>query len=162
MRLKSKFFSSVLIAALFALGLVVDASAEMQGVKATFKSEAATPQTSFREYRGVKLGMSADETRAKLGTPTIKYSDQDLFVMSENETAQIFYDSAQKVVTISVDYLGGIGAPDYKAVVGVELDTTANGSQHKLVRFVSLGFWVSYNRTNGSVSNVTVTLQKIE
>jgi hypothetical protein len=86
---------------------------------------------------------------------------QDLFVLSENETAQIFYDSAQKVVTISVDYLRGIGAPDYKAVVGVELDTTANGSLHKLVRFESLGFWVSYNRTKSPVSNVTVTLQKI-
>lgn len=161
MRLKSKFFSSVLIAALFALGLAVDASAEMQGVKATFKSEAATPQTSFTQYRGVKLGMSVEETRTKLGTPSIKYSDQDLFVISENETAQIFYDSAQKVVTISVDYINGIGAPDYKAVVGVELETRANGSQHKLVRFASQGFWASYHRTKGPVSNVTVTLQKL-
>lgn len=161
MRLKSKFFSSVLVAALFALGLALDASAETQGVKANFKSEAATQQPSFTAYKGVKLGMSVNETRAKLGTPSIEYGDQDLFVLSENETAQVFYDSAQKVVTISVDYLGGIGAPDYKAVVGVELETTANGSQHKLVRFESLGFWVSYNRTKGPVSNVTVTLQKI-
>ena len=161
MRLKSKFFSSVLIAAVFALGLAVEASAEMQGVKATFKSEAATQQPRFTEYRGVKLGMSVDETRAKLGTPSIKYSDQDLFVISENETAQIFYDSAQKVVTISVDYLRGIGAPDYKAVVGVELETRANGSLYKLVRYESLGFWASYYRTNSLVSNVTVTLQKL-
>lgn len=161
MRIKSKFFSTVLVAALFALGLAVDARAKTQGVKANFKSEAATQQPRFTDYRGVKLGMSVDETRAKLGTPSIKYEDQDLFVMSENETAQIFYDSAQKVVTISVDYLRGIGAPDYKAVVGVELETTANGSLHKLVRFESKGYWVSYNRTKSPVSNVTVTLQKM-
>ena len=161
MRLKSKFFSSILVAAVFALSLAANPSAETQGVKANFKSEAATQQTSFTAYRGVKLGMSVDETRAKLGTPSIKYSDQDLFVISENETAQIFYDSAQKVVTISIDYLGGIGAPDYKAVVGVELETTANGSLYKLVRYTSLGFWVSYHRTKSAVPNVTVTLQKI-
>ena len=161
MRLKNKFFSIVLIAAVLALGLAVEASAEMQGAKATFKSEAALQQPSFTDYRGVKLGMSVEETRAKLGTPSIKYSDQDLFVMSENESAQIFYDAAQKVVTISIDYINGIGAPDYKAVVGVELETRANGSLHKLVRFESRGFWASYHRTNSPVPNVTVTLQKL-
>ena len=65
--------------------------------------------------------MSAEEARAKLGTPALKDSDQDYYVFSENETAQISYDTAHKVVTISVDYLGGVGAPDYKAVVGGEL-----------------------------------------
>ena len=44
-------------------------------------------------------------------TPTMKYSDQDFYMVSENETAQIIYDAAQKVIAISVDYLGGIGAP---------------------------------------------------
>lgn len=161
MRLKSKFFSSVLIAAVFALGLAVDASGKIQGVKATFKSEGTTQQPRFSEYRGVKLGMSVEETRAKLGTPSIKYSDQDFFVISENETAQILYNAAQQVVTISVDYLLGIGAPDYKAVVGVELEPMANGSLYKLVRYESLGFWASYHRTKSPVSNVTVTLQKI-
>jgi len=72
--LNSKFFSSVLLAALFALGSV-DASAEMQGVKASFKPAAETQQTRFSEYRGVMLGMSANETRTKLGTPSIKDGD---------------------------------------------------------------------------------------
>jgi len=161
MKLRSGLLSSILIALVFVLNIAAHASGKTQGTKATFKSETTAPQTSFTAYRGVRLGMSADETRAKLGKPSIKYDDQDLFVISENETAQIFYDSAQKVVTISIDYLGGVGAPDYKAVVGVELDTTANGSLYKLVRYESQGFWVSYHRTKGDVPNVTVTLQKI-
>ena len=82
-------------------------------------------------------------------------------MLSENETAQIVYDAAQKVITISVDYLGGIGAPDYKSVVGAELERTASGSLYRLVRYESFGYWASYHRTQGAVQTVTVTLQKI-
>lgn len=157
----NKIFSRVLIVALFALGMSAGANAAMQKVKAAIKPAAATQQPRFTEYRGVKLDMTTDEARAKLGTPSMKYSDQDLFVVSENETAQIIYGAGQKVIAISIDYLGGIGAPDYKAVVGGELELTANGSHYRVERYESLGFWVSYHRSQGTVATVTVTMQKI-
>lgn len=159
--LKIKFFLSLLIAVVFSLGLSADASAQAQRVKAALKGDAAPQQPLYTEYKGVRLGMSAEEARAKLGTPALKGSDQDYYVFSENETAQICYDAAQKVVTISVDYLGGIGAPDYKAVVGGELEQMANGSLYRIVRYESLHFWVSYNRAIGPVTSVTVTIQKM-
>jgi len=159
--LKIKFFLSLLIAVVFDLGLSSNANAQAQKVKAAFKGDTATQQPLYTEYKGVRLGMSAEEARAKLGTPALKASDQDFYVFSENESAQICYDAAQKVVTISVDYLGGIGAPDYKAVVGGELERTANGSLYRIVRYESLGFWVSYNHATGPVTSVTVTIQKI-
>jgi len=158
--LKIKFFLNLLIAVVFGLGLSSNANAQAQKVKAAFNHEAATQQPLYTEYRGVRLGMLAEEARAKLGTPAMKASDQDFYVFSEKETAQIVYDAAHKVVTISIDYLGGIGAPDYKAVVGGELETTANGSLYRIVRYESLGFWVSYNRTTGRMATVTVTIQK--
>ena len=157
--LKIKFFLSLLTALVFGLGLSFSANAQAQKVKAAFNHEAATQQPLYTEYKGVRLGMSAEEARAKLGTPAMKDSDQDFYVFSENETAQIVYDAAHKVFTISVDYLGGIGAPDYKAVVGGELEKTANGSLYRMVRYESLGLWVSYNRTTGPMT-VTVTIQK--
>ncbi len=157
--LKIKFFLSLLIAVIFGLGLSSNANAQAHRVKAAFNHEAATQQPLYTEYRGVRLGMLAEEARAKLGTPAMKASDQDYYILSENETAQICYDGAAKVVTISVDYLGGIGAPDYRAVVGGELNGTANGSLYRMVRYESLGFWVSYNRTTGPVATVTVTIQ---
>jgi len=159
--LKIKFFLSLLIAVIFGLGLSANANAQMQKVKATVNHEAATQQPLYTDYKGVQLGMIAEEARAKLGTPALKASDQDFYVFSDNETAQIVYDAAQKVVTISVDYVGGIGAPDYKAVVGGELEQTANGSLYRIVRYESLGFWVSYNRPTGPVATVTVTIQRI-
>jgi hypothetical protein len=158
--LKIKFFLSLLTALVFGLGLSFSANAQAQKVKAAFNHEAATQQPLFTEYKGVRLGMSAEEARAKLGTPAMKDSDQDFYVFSENETAQIVYDAAHKVFTISVDYLGGIGAPDYKAVVGGELEKTANGSLYRMMRYESLGLWVSYNRTTGPMTSVTVTIQK--
>jgi hypothetical protein len=159
--LKIKFFLSLLIAVVFGLGLSANANAQAQRVKAALKGDAATQQPLYTEYKGVLLGMSAEEARAKLGMPALKGSDQDYYVFSENETAQICYDAAQKVVTISVDYLGGIGAPDYKAVVGGELEQMANGSLYRIVRYASQRLWVSYNRAPGPVTSVTVTLQKI-
>jgi hypothetical protein len=159
--LKIKFFLSLLIAVVLGLSLSANANAQAKKVRAAFNHEAATQQPLYTEYKGVRLGMSAEEARAKLGMPALQASDQDYYVFSENETAQIVYDAAHKVVTISVDYLGGIGAPDYKAVVGGELERTANGSLYRIVRYESLDLWVSYNRTTGPVATVTVTIQKI-
>lgn len=160
-KLKAKLFSSVLVVAAFAWGLNVDANVTMQKGKRAFNPGATTQQPLFQEYRGVRLGMSAEEARAKLGTAALKDNDQDFYVFSEDETAQIVYNNQQKVVTISIDYLGGVGAPDHRVVVGGDLQTTANGSLYKLIRYESLGYWVSYNRTTMPVPSVTITIQKI-
>ena len=158
---KIKFFLSLLIAIICVLVLSSNASPQARKVKAAFTREAATQQPLYAEYKGVRLGMSTEEARIKLGTPALKASDQDYYVFSENETAQICYDAEHKVVTISVDYLGGIGAPDYKVVVGGELDRSGAESLYRMVRYESLGLWVSYHRTTGPVVSVTVTIQKI-
>src|SRR5687768_10131926 len=73
------------------------------------KSHAQIEQPLYREYRGVRLGMTSAESRAKLGEPAMKSDEQDFYVFSANETAQIAY-KAQKVVMISTDYAGGVGA----------------------------------------------------
>jgi len=154
--------TEISIAIVFALTFVFSAHAQTARTKAAFTREEATEQPLYSEYKGVRLGMSASDVRAKLGTPALKGADQDYYVFSDNETAQIVYDAAQKAVTISVDYVNGIGAPDYKAVVGAgELERTANGSMYKVVRYERFGFWVSYNRTTGALPIVTITIQKL-
>jgi hypothetical protein len=158
---KIKLFLGFLMVIVFGLGLSVNANAQAPKVKAAFSNEVATQQPLYAQYKGVRLGMTAEEARAKLGSPTMKDTDQDFYVFSENETAQIGYDAAHRVIAISVDYAGGIGAPDYKAVVGGELEKSADGSMYRVVRYESQGFWVSYNRTTGAATTVTVTIQKI-
>jgi outer membrane protein assembly factor BamE (lipoprotein component of BamABCDE complex) len=118
-------------------------------------------QPLFTEYKGVKLGMLAQEVRKKFGDPVLKDDEMDYYIFSDGVTAQVAYDKAKTVKAISIDFAGGTGAPDYRAVIGTELETRPDGSAYKAIRYEALGFWVSYNRTAGPVTTVTVTIQKI-
>jgi hypothetical protein len=120
---------------------------------------AQAQQPLYREYRGVRLGMTATEVRTKLGEPALKSDEQDFFVISANETAQIAYNAAQRVMTISTDYAGGIGAPDYRTAVGEGmLLTRPDGSVFKMAMYDSERFWVTYNKSAATVPTVTITI----
>jgi hypothetical protein len=114
--------------------------------------------TAYREYRGVRLGMTAAEARAKLGTAVMKSDDQDFYVFSTNESTQIMYNAAQKVIMISTDYTDGVGAPDYRTVVGERILQKPDGSLFSMVRNDAERFWVSYNKSTTVVPVVTITL----
>lgn len=113
--------------------------------------------SSYREYRGVRLGMSAADARAKLGTPAFTSDEQDYYVVSANESTQLMFKD-QKVVMISTDYTNGVGAPDYRSVVGDGLLQRPDGSVFRMVRVDAERFWVSYNKSNAVVPVVTITI----
>src|SRR5690349_18286796 len=131
-----------------------------QKARATATALTTPEQPLFSEYKGLRLGMTTDEVRTKLGNPTLKADDQDYYIFSETESAQFAYDATHKVVTISIDYTGA-GTPDYRNVVGPSIDQMQNGSLYKLVRYEAQGFWVSYIRAPGTNGTVTITIQKI-
>jgi len=141
---------------LLAIGSIV---AKGQGEpKAVRKAQPVVQQPLYREYRGIRLGMTATEVRTKLGEPGFKSDEQDFFVFSTNETAQIVYNPAQRVITISTDYSGGVGAPDYRAVVGEGLLEKPDGSLFRMVMYDSERFWVTYNKSAATVPTVTITI----
>ena len=72
---------------------------------------SVTQQPLYNDFKGVSLGMTAVEVRAKLGTPVLKDDELDYYVFSDILTAQVAYDSSHKAKVISVDYAGGVGAP---------------------------------------------------
>lgn len=154
----------VVLSALIAIAHLSFAAANANGQKAHPNTAAAaaavTQQPLFSEYRGIRLGMTSDQVRAKLGEPTLKADDQDYYLFSNTESAQFAYEKTHKVVTISIDYIGA-GAPDYRNIVGPSIDQKTDGSLYKLVRYEAQGFWVSYNRTAGTPAVVTLTIQKI-
>ena len=151
----------VFVCAFIGLSWGADVNGQAQKSRAAVSSIPANQQPLFTEYKGVRLGMTAEEARAKLGEPAIKANDQDYYVFSDKEAVQIVYDAGLRVTAISIDYVGGVGAPDPKLVVGTNLETIQNGSLYKIVHYESRGFWVSYNRTPGPVVMVTITIQKI-
>jgi len=139
-------------------GIVANGQTETQGAR-TAKVHAQIRQPLYSEYRGVRLGMTAAEVRVKLGEPALKSDEQDFFIISTTETVQIAYNAAQKVITISTDYTGGVGAPDYKTIVGEGLLLQRpDGSLFSMVMYDSQRFWVSYNKSATTSPIVTITI----
>ncbi|MFY9620615.1 MAG: hypothetical protein WAQ99_12470 [Pyrinomonadaceae bacterium] len=119
-------------------------------------------QPVFSEYRGIKIGMTADEVRKLVDKLRDKGEKQDFFVLSDTETAQVFYDKDGKVRAISIDYLGkGSDPPMPVEVLGEEIQPKSDGSMYGLKRYPSAGFWIAYNRTAGDDPTVTITMQKV-
>lgn len=115
----------------------------------------------FRDFKGVQIGMSAADARAKLGAPTDKGDAQDFYSVKEKQTVQVFYE-AGKVSAISVSFLDSpADAPTPKSVFGAEVEPKADGSFYKMVRYPKAGYWLSYSRTAGSTPMVIITMQKL-
>jgi hypothetical protein len=114
----------------------------------------------LREFKGVHLGMPANEARKLLGSPADKSDQQDLFSPSDKETIQVSYDAQHNVAAIAVMYLGGDKAPACKDILGSDLTAKPDGSMYRLVRYPKAGYWVSYSRTPGDSPLITVMMQK--
>src|SRR2546425_13204420 len=90
-----------------AVGLLSAANLmQAQSLKAkaqsAFNEARAAEQPLYSDYKGVRIGMTADEARSKLGQPSLKSDDQDYYAFSDRETDQIAYDPTHKDRTLSV------------------------------------------------------------
>ena len=127
----------------------------------TAAKNTTAAQPSFTEYRGITIGMSADEVRNKLDHLRDKGEYQDYFVFSDTESAQVVYDKDGKVMGVSIDYRGNASNPPTpQEVIGENLKPNADGSMYDLKRYPAAGYWVAYNRTAGDDPRVTITMQK--
>jgi len=127
------------------------------------KTSPAEDSPAFSDFKGVRIGMTADEARKKLGSPRDKSDEQDFYVFNDTQAVQVFYDKARAVSAISIDFMDGANAiPSAKDVLGTEADARADGSVYKMLRYPKAGYWVSYNRTAGSAPTTTITMQKID
>lgn len=133
------------------------------GFSAQMQIPASAPlenEPTFQEYKGVGLGMSADQVHQKLGEPTEKGDKRDFYCFSEVENADVFYRD-RKVLAISINYAGSASqAPTPKAILGVAVEPKADGSMYRLLRYS--GCWVSYRRSAGGDPLITVTMQKLQ
>lgn len=119
-------------------------------------------QPHYHEYKGVRIGMTADDARQKLGAPADKGDKQDFYSFSDGkEMVQVFYDGEKKVSAVSVIYMGGGAAvPTAKNIFGEEVEVKPDGSVYRKTDYAKAGFWVAYSRTPGDSPMVTVTMQR--
>jgi hypothetical protein len=123
---------------------------------------AQIEQPHYREYRGVRLGMTADEAHAALGTPKDSDGRQEFVAFSDAETAQVFYDAQRRVWAVTVNYLGEqSGAPTPEQVFGAPAEVKPDGSIYKMVRYEGAGCYVAYSRSGGDAPLVSIVMQKL-
>jgi outer membrane protein assembly factor BamE (lipoprotein component of BamABCDE complex) len=118
----------------------------------------------WQSYKGVAIGMTADEVRAKLGAPKSEDPEGFFYIFSDMENAQVLLDSGKKVRTISVVYTAEYPtAPKFADVFGktAELQAKPDGSIYKMVKYEDAGYWVSYSRMAGEKAMVIVMIQKM-
>lgn len=137
----------------------VAASARKAG-DATGEAAQAPP---YQEYKGVRLGMTADEARRKLGNAQEKSDQQDVYSFSgEKELAQIYYQDG-KVSAISVTYINaGSAAPTAQSVFGEAVESKQDGSVYRAQTYQKAGYHLYYTRTAGDEPMVVVTMKKID
>jgi hypothetical protein len=127
------------------------------------KSETPILMPVLTDYKGIKIGTTADEVRDKLGKA--KIGDKDGFFYDEDdEMVQIRVDGDKKVRLVSVTYSDkNENTPKYADVFGAEaqVPTKPDGSIYNLVNYPGAGYWVAYSRTAGEKPTVTVTMQKM-
>lgn len=128
-------------------------------------AQAAPPSAQleeprYREYRGVRLGMTEAQVHAALGTPKDSDGRQEFYALSESEMAQVFYDAGRNVWAVNVSYLGG-QVPTPEQVFGGPVEVKPDGSIYKMVKYDRAGYYVAYSRDAGDAPLVTVVMQKL-
>ena len=125
-------------------------------------ADHAQNEPPFHDYKGVRIGMAADEARKLLGSPTDKDDKQEVFSVSDDVSCQVYYDAAKMVSAVSITYFSTKAVPNVKTVLGEEPEAKQDGSFSKLIRFPKAGYWVSYTRTSGDAPMTIIAMQKIE
>jgi hypothetical protein len=128
-------------------------------------SAAFTTQTrdtpTFNAYKGVSIGMTIDEVRARMGNPKEPSESMDYYAPSDNEFIQIYYE-AKKVTAVTVTFSGKLdAAPDAKTVFGELPEVKPDGGIFKMVRYPKAGYWISYNKITGSDPMIMIAIKKI-
>ena len=144
--------------------LVCPSTAAAQAVAAKAPASQDTAVKSGHwAYRSLAIGMKADEARKTLGEPKDKSDEQDLYLFTDDELAQVFYDANHLITAISITYYKDLvtKAPTPKQVLGEDALPKADGTIFKTVRFPKAGYSVSYSKTSGDAASVSITFQKI-
>ncbi len=118
---------------------------------------------AWQSYKGIGIGTTADEVRAKLGVPKSEDAEGVFYVFSEMENAQFLFDNEKKVRTVSVVFDAAHPTPPtFADVFGktAQMAAKPDGSIFKMMRYEDAGYWISYSRMAGDKAMVIVMIQK--
>lgn len=152
---------SRVVSFLFALVIFV-ACLDIQGQTKAPAVASPDVKNAAYLYKAIAIGSLTDDVRKKLGDPKDKSDAQDLYVFSDDESAQFIYGADKKVTAIMITFTGKLtGAPTAKDVFGEDVPAKADGGIFKMVRYPKAGYWISFNKIVGDDSMVSIAMQKM-
>ena len=156
----------ILLFALTAIAFGQANNAQNQTMAQTETPKAETPKAVMmpllQSYKEIKIGMTADEVKDKLGKPETSNDTSFYYEFSDKESVQIGLDADKKVRVISITY-SDENAPKPEDVFGKEKTVTpdADGKIYEIVNYPEMGYWVAYSKTGGKNAMIFVTMQKL-
>jgi hypothetical protein len=155
-----------LTCAALALLLAAVSAAAQQPAPETAPPAAPTSVTTappagakvMRDYRGVKLGMKAEEVRAAMGKAELSQPDKDRFIIKGDDRLTVYYDGGA-VKAIQLYIVDPKNAPAWADVVGdAEIIEMESGAKRARRDVPEEGFWVSmYQSKDGAMTTVTIS-----
>ncbi len=110
----------LLLLALVPVAVAQEDAAAQQPAGETVAAKAVA-EPLFRDYKGIQIGMTAKDVRAKLGKPEEKSDEMDFFVFSDKERARVYYRDGKASAVIAT-YMGKDNdAPTPLAVLGTDI-----------------------------------------
>ncbi len=165
--MSGKKFNSVVVLLIVAVMAIAVMFTSVPGGVQNASSVLTRPTPSidkppYSSYKGVAIGTTMDEARAKFGVPKEKSEGQDFFEFSAQESAQVYYDGSKKVTAITITYTGKLeSAPTPKTIFGEDAEVKPDGGISKMIRYPKAGFWISYNKTGGEDPIIMIAIQKM-
>ena len=160
---KSHFVVSLVVGLLSISALIGPIGKAYSNDSRLIPAPTPEPKPIFSSYKSVTIGMDVADARKALGDAADKSDAQDFYIISENETLQVFYDDEKKVVAISIDYSAEFkDPPTAMKVLGEDVKPGPEGRIYKLIRYPKAGIWVSFSRTAGDKPLTSVTIKRID
>ena len=118
---------------------------------------------AFKDFRGAKIGMNADDLKQAWGKPETEDMQGFLYRLSDDATVQVSVDADKKVSAIAATFIGGRSAPALTDVFGPDAVVKPKDDKltYHMVRYPDAGYWVSYYRGAGDDAVVTLMMQKL-
>lgn len=160
--MQNRFFSAAACTALVLASASAGMVSQSGSAPGSPPPAAAAPGPLYQDFRGVRLGMTADQVRERLGKPKDKGDEMDYFEFSDTHRARVYYGTDSNVEAIIATYIGNeSGAPAPEAILGTGIEMAKDGSGAKKVDYPAQGYWVAYSRTAGDAPLVMITIKKL-
>ncbi|HZS07637.1 MAG TPA: hypothetical protein VFD58_22570 [Blastocatellia bacterium] len=123
-------------------------------------TQAAQPAPPvLHEYRGVRLGLTAEQVRGVMGKASRTGEGMDEFKLGDGDLITVYYDAKGAVRTIELYFTDAARAPAWTEVVGnAEIQSQPSGSKFARVVVSDENFWVTmYRSKSGTVTTITIS-----